>query len=159
MGTFTLWRTYDSSHVQLCHNVCLFVKMLCSYLVMLEESKLSIVILVTPIQFNSIQFNSIHTHIHIDLNNDVQKERLSLHTAVLYNAGGGGGWMTLTQCALRRIEWVATEGWFFCVALNECSWRHTWSDPNSVCECVRPSVKVLVNLFQIAPVRTGSLQL
>ena len=47
----------------------------------------------------------------------------------------------------------------------------THSDPNSVCPCVRPSVrpsvrssvrpsvKVLVNLFQIAPVRTGSLQL
>ena len=39
----------------------------------------------------------------------------------------------------------------------------THSDPNSVCPCVlssvRPSVKVSVNLFQIAPVRTGSLQL
>ena len=31
----------------------------------------------------------------------------------------------------------------------------TCSDPNSVC----PSVKVSVNLIQIAPVRTGSLQL
>ena len=35
----------------------------------------------------------------------------------------------------------------------------THSDPNSVCPSVRPSVKVSVNLFQIAPVRTGSLQL
>ena len=39
----------------------------------------------------------------------------------------------------------------------------THSDPNSVCpyvrSSVRPSVKVSVNLFQIAPVRTGSLQL
>ena len=39
----------------------------------------------------------------------------------------------------------------------------THSDPNSVCPfvraSVRPSVKVSVNLFQIAPDRTGLLQL
>ena len=99
----------------------------------------------------------------------------------------------------------------FLCRLNECLWRHIYSDPNSVCPCIRPLkfrltffklllfeqvrfnynqtwiigalwepshydalrghmtrskviggqivIVILVNLFQIAPVRTGSLQL
>ena len=47
--------------------------------------------------------------------------------------------------------------------LNECSWRHIAIQilyvRASVRPSVHPSVKVSVNLFQIAPVRTGSLQL
>ena len=35
---------------------------------------------------------------------------------------------------------VTNEGSFLC-RLNECSWRH--SDPNSVCPCVRASVRPL----------------
>ena len=44
---------------------------------------------------------------------------------------------------------------YFLCRLNECSWRHIAIQ----ILYVRPSVKVSVNLFQIAPVRTGSLQL
>ena len=49
----------------------------------------------------------------------------------------------------------------FLCRLNECSWRHIAIQIlyMSVRPSVRPSVKVLVNLFLIAPVRTGSLQL
>ena len=48
--------------------------------------------------------------------------------------------------------------------LNECSWRHIaiqilYVRSSVVRPFVRASVKVSVNLFQIAPVRTGLLQL
>ena len=46
----------------------------------------------------------------------------------------------------------------FLCRLNECSWRHIAIQILYV-PSVRPSVKVSVNLLQIAPVRTGSLQL
>ena len=47
----------------------------------------------------------------------------------------------------------------FLCRLNECSWGHIAIQILYVRASVRSSVKVLVNLFQIAPVRTGSLQL